>query len=285
MVRQRPIIQNQNNYKSKTRINNEYFNRKNKTKLLGDAKDAKYSVFGDSVPRSQGSYREAKVLNVLEFYDFIRVPLNVLEFVLNVLECPWILLLLAKKWKYLLGLFIPASNVRGKRQYYHVRGETVLVIIGLCTDLIRPFFAWKSAESSPKCSRLSSRVFCTNPTRSINGNAIVALGWADFSRRCLRVVDGLQWRSVVRNLRLLPRLLLSRLLHDSSRWLLRPIRLADGLNPCMDRAGSPGSIRRSRFVGQNVVVFRPATATYDYRRGRQGALVTTQRTPSSHSIT
>ena len=36
---------------------------------------------------NQGSYREPKVLNVLEFYDFIRVPLNVLEFVLNVLEC------------------------------------------------------------------------------------------------------------------------------------------------------------------------------------------------------
>ena len=34
----------------------------------------------------QSSYREPKVLNVLEFYDFIRVPLNVLEFVLNVLE-------------------------------------------------------------------------------------------------------------------------------------------------------------------------------------------------------
>ena len=39
---------------------------------------------------SQGSYRKPKVLNVLEFYDLIRVPLNVLEcdvFVLNVLEC------------------------------------------------------------------------------------------------------------------------------------------------------------------------------------------------------
>ena len=34
----------------------------------------------------QGSYRKPKVLNVLEFYDFIRVPLNDLEFVLNVLE-------------------------------------------------------------------------------------------------------------------------------------------------------------------------------------------------------
>ena len=34
----------------------------------------------------QGSYREPKVFNVLEFYDFIRVPLNVLEFVLNALE-------------------------------------------------------------------------------------------------------------------------------------------------------------------------------------------------------
>ena len=39
--------------------------------------------FGYHVP---GSYRQPKVLNVLEFYDLIRVPLNVLEFVLNVLE-------------------------------------------------------------------------------------------------------------------------------------------------------------------------------------------------------
>ena len=36
--------------------------------------------------RNQGSYSEPKVLNVLEFYDFIWAPLNVLEFVLNVLE-------------------------------------------------------------------------------------------------------------------------------------------------------------------------------------------------------
>ena len=33
----------------------------------------------------QGSYREPKVLNALEFTYFIRVPLNVLEFVMNVL--------------------------------------------------------------------------------------------------------------------------------------------------------------------------------------------------------
>ena len=36
--------------------------------------------------RCQGSYRELKVLNVLGFYDFIQLPLNVLEFVLNVLD-------------------------------------------------------------------------------------------------------------------------------------------------------------------------------------------------------
>ena len=45
----------------------------------------------------QGSYREPKVLNVLKFCDFIRVPLNVLEFVLNVLRCSWIMSLKTDK--------------------------------------------------------------------------------------------------------------------------------------------------------------------------------------------
>ena len=36
---------------------------------------------------NQGSYREPKVLNVLEFNYFVRVPSNVLELVLNVLDC------------------------------------------------------------------------------------------------------------------------------------------------------------------------------------------------------
>ena len=38
------------------------------------------------IPSKHGSYREPKVLNVLEFDDLIRVTLNVLEFVLDVLE-------------------------------------------------------------------------------------------------------------------------------------------------------------------------------------------------------
>ena len=41
----------------------------------------------NNVHCAQGSYRKPKVLNILEFYFFIRVPLIVLEFVPNVLEC------------------------------------------------------------------------------------------------------------------------------------------------------------------------------------------------------
>ena len=55
------------------------------------------------------SYREPKVLNVLEFYDLIQVPLNVLEFVLNVLKCSRnfliLLLLITKIEKLLEGSF------------------------------------------------------------------------------------------------------------------------------------------------------------------------------------
>ena len=49
---------------------------------------------------NQGSYRKQKVLNVLKFYDLIWVTkLNVLEFVLNVLDYSWHFILLLKKRK------------------------------------------------------------------------------------------------------------------------------------------------------------------------------------------
>ena len=73
----------------------------------------------------QGSYRETKVLNILEFHYLIRVPLDVLEFLLNVLECSCILLLLGIF--FFFALFIPASNIRGSITTSEEKQRSLLV--------------------------------------------------------------------------------------------------------------------------------------------------------------